>query len=116
MKSLPRREPISGETCGAGEALSEWMKPRFDRRPSCCGDEPCGRAEFVKLITPDDPLEPHVDRVAHEVAGGCNPLYGDRLAECFEYVFELSRECVLFDRFCAAYRLERDRLTRSDTR
>ncbi len=89
------------------------MKPRFDRRPSCCGDEPCGRAEFVKLVTPDDPLEPHVDRVAREVASGCNPLDGDRLVDCFEYVFELSHECVLFDRFRAAYHTERDRLTRS---
>ena len=92
------------------------MKPRFDRRPSCCGDEPCGRAEFVKLITPDDPMEPHVDRVAREVAGGCTRLDDDRLAECFEYVFELPRECVLFDRFREAYTKERDRLRRKTLR
>ncbi len=92
------------------------MKSRFDRRPSCCSDEPCGRAEFVKLITPDDPLEHSVDRVAREVARACNPLDGHRLPECFEYVFDLSRECVLCDRFCAAYRAERNRLSRPEPR
>ncbi len=80
------------------------MKPLLNRRTSCCGDEPCGRAEFVELITPDDALERSVDRIAREVARACNPLDGDIVAECFAYVFDLSRECVLCDRFCAAYR------------
>jgi hypothetical protein len=84
------------------------MESRSPRRPACCGDEPCGRAEFVKLVTPDDQMEPYVDRLAREVAGECPVLDSDGLAECFEYVFELSRECVLFDRFCAAYRSKRE--------
>jgi hypothetical protein len=84
----------------------------FHRRPACCGDEPCGRAESVKLITPHDPLEPHVDRAAREAASACTPLDGDKLAECFEYVFDLSRDCVLFERFREVYTKERKLLGR----
>ncbi len=68
---------------------------------------PCGRAEYVRMILPDDPMEGHVDRLAREVAAECPSMAAGDLARCFEHVFELSRECVMFDRFCAAYQAER---------
>ena len=84
------------------------MKETLSRRPSCCGDEECGRAVYIRLMAPQTPFEHDIDRIAVEIAQNCPLLDSNGLADCFSHVFELSAECRLFDRFCSAYQTRRD--------
>lgn len=79
------------------------------RRPSCCGDQECGRALFVRLLLPHEPLEDDVESMAVDIARTCAPLEGKQLEECFSHVFEIAPECKMFDLFRGAYHAERRR-------
>ena len=79
------------------------------RRPSCCGDEECGRALFVRLLLPNEPLENDVESMAVDIARNCAPLCGQQLEACFSHVFEITPECKMFNLFRAAYEAERSR-------
>jgi hypothetical protein len=80
-------------------------KPR-----SCCDESSCPRADIVRLIAPHDPIEDDVDALATAAAQGCPGLSRKNLEFCFTRTFELPGECLLFDRFCAEYDAQSQRL------
>ena len=74
-----------------------------DKTRSCCDESSCPRADIVRLIAPQDPIENDVDALATAAAQGCPGLSRENLAFCFTRTFEMPTECLLFDRFCAEY-------------
>jgi hypothetical protein len=74
---------------------------------SCCDESSCPRAEIVRLLSPDDPIENDVDQLAAMTAERCPGLNREGLEYCFTRTFEMPPECQLFERFCSAYDAER---------
>lgn len=77
-------------------------------RRSCCDESSCPRADIVRLLSPNEPIENDVDELAFVVAHSCPVLDQEGLEFCFERAFEMPSECQLFDRFCAQYGIERE--------
>jgi hypothetical protein len=86
------------------------MSPDNTVRP-CCDDSSCPRADIVRLLSPDEPIENDVDELAFVVAHRCGFLDRNGLAFCFTRAFEMPTECQLFDRFCTRYSVEMQALS-----
>ena len=78
--------------------------------PRCCDEPTCPRADLARLMTPTDPLERQVERLAHAVAQTCVNLSEEDLRHCFSQFLQIGAECQLFDRFRRCYRGEEDTL------
>jgi hypothetical protein len=77
--------------------------PADAKTRSCCDESSCPRAEIVRLLSPDDPIENDVDELAARTADLCPSLNREGLEYCFTRTFEMPTECQLFERFCSAY-------------
>jgi hypothetical protein len=76
----------------------------------CCNEETCPRVVVSCILEADDPIEGRVDTAASLVAQTCSDLNSDELEGCFTGLFGIPAECLLFERFRAAYQTERDAL------
>jgi hypothetical protein len=76
----------------------------MDGERGCCSEPVCPRAELARLLTPNDPIEQQIERLAEGVAQTCKNLSDEDLEICFSEYFKISAECVLFDRFREIYR------------
>ncbi len=87
------------------------------KRQSCCDEPSCPRADIVRFLSPDEPIEQDVDELAFVAAHSCPALDREGLEFCFTRAFEIPGECQLFDRFCTQYAVEREglNLMRQDT-
>ena len=74
--------------------------------PRCCYEQTCPRLDLARLLTPEDPIEQQVERIAAAVAQTCRNLTDEDLRCCFSQFFEIGSECLLFESFCETYHRE----------
>ena len=72
--------------------------------PRCCNEPVCPRKEIGNLLTPGDPIDSQVERLATAVAQTCRNLSEEDLRTCFSEFFKIGYECVLFQEFRESYR------------
>ncbi len=82
--------------------------PRIDRgdaRECGCSEQThCAGRRMDAFVARHLPLAERVQRVAAEVAHICTGMDESALGDCFVELFDLPRDCKMFEKFCAAYR------------
>ncbi|MBS1873171.1 MAG: hypothetical protein JSU00_08145 [Acidobacteria bacterium] len=69
--------------------------------PCCSGS--CARADLIRALAPNDPIENDIDFAAAVVAQACPQMDEEELARCFAHMFDVPLDCQLYRRFRAGF-------------